>query len=58
MTDKIHVTHADDGFRWSRHAENGKIVASSTEAYTELRGAVENIEATQGGEFEVVYDGD
>ena len=54
MTDKIHVRHEDDGYRWTRRSENGLVTGASTESYSEMRGAVENIEATQGGDFEVV----
>lgn len=47
--DSIRVYEAADGWRWTvRAAGNHEVIAASTEAYTDRRGAVTNLERVTG----------
>lgn len=47
--DVVNVYEAGDGWRWHRHAANGKIVAESGEAYTRKADAQEAAERVNPG---------
>lgn len=56
MTDRLHVWHATDGWRWRRVAPNGDVIAESGEAYTRKQDAeIAAIRANEPG-FDLEVD--